>query len=77
MMIGRVACAGLDARAAAIVMRAVRNIVNTGRTIGEPANACLPAYASRYHCNHSPGLECSNDFTQEILNIGVGQPKAK
>ena len=25
--------AGLDARAAAIVMRAVRNIVNTGRTI--------------------------------------------
>ena len=26
-------CAGLDARAAAIVMRVVRNIVNTGRTI--------------------------------------------
>ena len=26
-------CAGLDARAAAIVMRTVRNIVNTGRTI--------------------------------------------
>ena len=29
----RVGSAGLDARAAAIVMRAVRNIVNTGRTI--------------------------------------------
>ena len=28
-----IVCAGLDARAAAIVMRAVRNIVNTGRTI--------------------------------------------
>ena len=26
-------CAGLDARAAAIVMRVVRNIVDTGRTI--------------------------------------------
>lgn len=30
-------CAGLDARAAAIVMRCVRNIVNTGRTIGKPS----------------------------------------
>ena len=28
-----VCCSGLDARAAAIVMRTVRNIVNTGRTI--------------------------------------------
>lgn len=26
-------CAGLDARAAAIVMRAVRNTVDTGRTV--------------------------------------------
>ena len=32
-----VLCAGLDARAAAIVMRTVRNIVNTGRTIGKLA----------------------------------------
>lgn len=28
-------CVGLDARAAAIVMRTVRNIVDTGRTIGK------------------------------------------
>lgn len=30
-------CAGLDARAAAVVIRVVRNIVNTGRTI-----VCMP-----------------------------------
>lgn len=29
----RADCAGLDARAAAIVMRTVRNTVNTGRTV--------------------------------------------
>ena len=29
----RARCAGLDARAAAVVMRAVRNIVDTGRTV--------------------------------------------
>ena len=53
------ACAGLDARAAAIVMRTVRNIVNTGRTI-----VCTI---------HQPSIDIFESFDELLLLKRGGQ----
>ncbi len=56
--------AGLDARAAAIVMRAVRNTVNTGRTV-----VCTI---------HQPSIEIFESFDELLVrscrNQGLGLP---
>ena len=51
--------AGLDARAAAIVMRTVRNIVNTGRTI-----VCTI---------HQPSIDIFESFDELLLLKRGGQ----
>ena len=53
------ACTGLDARAAAIVMRTVRNIVNTGRTI-----VCTI---------HQPSIDIFESFDELLLLKRGGQ----
>jgi len=57
---------GLDARAAAIVMRTVRNTVNTGRTvvctIHQPSIDIFEAFDEVMHCNlwrHSSSSVCT------------------
>ena len=52
-------CSGLDARAAAIVMRTVRNIVNTGRTI-----VCTI---------HQPSIDIFESFDELLLLKRGGQ----
>ena len=59
MSLSYIACAGLDASAAAIGMRTVRNIVNTGRII-----VCT---------THQPSIDIFESFDELLLLKRGGQ----